>query len=139
MSSIKDTASRRVSGVTRDGRTGGKEDLGQKKADVQTILRQCSRPHLSKSTFSAKPAAKLRINSERQLFIETFRLTLCGEKPLFSSPLQNQVRGFLGSHPSPRILSPTRWKFTTHGMTSVDVLWQSPCHRANACIIFLCS
>jgi hypothetical protein len=52
-----------------------------------------------------------------------------GEKPLFSSPLQNQVRGFLGSHPSPRILSPTRWKFSnTHGMTSRHTLSQSVCH-----------
>jgi hypothetical protein len=42
-----------------------------------------------------------------------------GERPLFLSPLQNQVSESWGRVTSPRFLSPTRWKFSnTHGMTS---------------------
>ena len=46
----------------------------KKKADVPAILRQCSRPHLSKSTFSAKPAAMPQDALETSaFFFRTFR------------------------------------------------------------------
>jgi hypothetical protein len=62
-----------------------------------------------------------------------------GRDPKVASLCEKSAGSFLGSEfqdvdswgpESPRILSPTSWKFLTHGMTSGHLLRQGPCHAA---------
>jgi len=63
-----------------------------------------------------------------------------GRDPKVASLYEKSAGSFLGSESqdvdswgpeSPRILSPTSWKFLTHGMTSVSSPRQGPCHTGS--------
>lgn len=70
-------------------------------------------------------------------FLWPFGQFFLEKSPYISSlRFKTRIRDSWGGSSSPRILSPTRWKFTTHGMTSTYTLRQSACHTRTRRIIF---
>jgi hypothetical protein len=95
----------------------------KKKADV---------PALPESMFETPP---LEINLLRKASSYA-REVVCNVSSFSESTFRSSLQvfktrlGFLGNLHSPRIRSPTRWKFNTHGMTSTDCVSQSACHNS---------
>ncbi len=103
---------------------------GIKMPTPRSVPSLSSRPHLSKSTFSAKPAACLGTSSGH-------RLTRKPEgSELWSRVISPWLQflpssGFLGSLCSPGILPPPDGSSFTHGMTSTGSLRQPLCQKGS--------